>query len=267
MVGVELAAAEETLDELLRGRIRLYQPRRGARVSLDALLLADFAGRGNYRRVLDLGCGGGVVGLVLAVAAPAAQVVGVEIQGDLAALARRNAALNGVDGRCEIREGDVARAGELGLAAGSFDLVVSNPPFHRHAPAAHQRSGRDAPAVSRALSRHELAAGLGEFVAAARRFVRPRGRVALVFPAERMPELIAGLHGAELHVRSLRPVCSAAGEPARRVLVEAVRGYRGGARIESPLVIHGPDRRSYTEEAARILGERPPAMVEPASRR
>jgi tRNA1Val (adenine37-N6)-methyltransferase len=231
-------------DKLLRGRLSLYQPPRGPRVSHDALFLADFAAGGRPRRILDLGCGCGVVGLVLALRHPGAEIVGVEIQPELAALARRNAELNAA--KMSVVEGDVRRPLSLPLPAAGFDLVVSNPPFHR--------GGQTARDPERALARQELAVSIGEVVTAAARFASDTGKIALVFPAERAPDLLAALAGAEIRPRVLRPVVSVAGEPAARVLVAAQKGYRGGLELFWPLVVHQADRKTYTEEAARILG-------------
>jgi tRNA1Val (adenine37-N6)-methyltransferase len=243
---------EETLDELLRGRIKVLQPRRGARVSLDALLLADFARADDTRlgSVLDLGCGGGVIGLALAVADPTAQVTGVEIQPDMAAIARRNARLNGAGERVKIIQGDLTRPRDLPLEPGTFDLVVSNPPFH----SGEGRVSRD---PARALARQELACTVDDIAAVAHRFVRPRGRASFVFPADRLADLLVALSLASLRPRLVRAVHSVANEPARRILVEAMRDYRGGVTVCPPLVVHGNDRRSYTPEGARILGEVP----------
>ncbi|HKA90885.1 MAG TPA: methyltransferase [Haliangiales bacterium] len=234
----------DTLDELLRGRLRVYQPREGNRVSLDALLLADFAAAGRPRRILDLGCGNGVVGLALGLRFPAAEIVGVELDPTMAALARRNAELNGA--RLEVVEGDLARPASLPLAAASFDLVVTNPPFHR--------GGRGA-AGARGAARHEVTWTVAQVAAAAARFVKTKGMMSLVFPAERSAELLAALAGADIRPRLVRPVASIAGEAARRVLVAAQKGYRGGITLAWPLVVHRADRRTFTEEAARILGD------------
>jgi tRNA1Val (adenine37-N6)-methyltransferase len=233
----------ETLDELLRGRIKVYQPRRGARVTLDPLLLADFAGT-RARRVVDLGCGVGVVAIAILSAAPHATAVGVELQPELAELARKNAALNGLEDRLRVVEGDLRRRG---LVDGSADLVVANPPYFD--------TSRPAPARDRALSRQEIAATLGDVLEAARRLLAPRGRVAVILPASRLVELVSGLAARKLAPTELRFVHSVAGEPARRVLARAVAGGRGAPVILPPLVVHEDDRRSYTPEARRILGE------------
>jgi tRNA1Val (adenine37-N6)-methyltransferase len=230
----------------LRGRLRLLQPRRGARVTADPLLLADFAGGRPGRRIADLGCGTGVVALALLVDDAGATAVGVEIQPRLADLARRNAVQNRVADRMTVVEGDLLER-HAALPGESFDLVVANPPYHH--------DGRPPPTEERALARQEVACSLDGVLAAARRLLRPRGEAALILPAERVAELFAGLAAVGLPPRTLRFVHSVDGEPARRLLVRAARDYRGAPSVLAPLVMHGPDRHGFTVEAARILGE------------
>jgi tRNA1(Val) A37 N6-methylase TrmN6 len=236
-----VVADEVSLDSLLRGKIRVYQPRRGARVTLDPLFLADFVAGSRARRVLDLGCGTGVIGLALAMRDARARVVGVELHPAMAELARRNVELNGLGERMEIVEADLRR---LKLDA-TFDLVVSNPPYHD--------DGRPAARADRTLARHQVECTLADVAAAAKRLALPRGRVAVVYPADGLGELVAALTEAGFAWRRLRAIHSVAEELARRVLVEAVRGYKGGLEILPPLVVHGADRKTFTDEARQIL--------------
>src|SRR5438067_10704245 len=95
-----------TLDELIRGRIRVWQPRVGYRVNVDSLLLAHFVGAPPFGRLCDLGAGVGAIGLALAALDPAARVTLAELQPAIAALARRNARENGLDNRVDVVEVD-----------------------------------------------------------------------------------------------------------------------------------------------------------------
>ena len=80
------------------------------------------------RRVVDLGCGNGVVGTALALADPAAEVLFVDESFQAVASAEATYKANGVPGHAEFRVGD----GLAGVPAGSVDLVLNNPPFHSH---------------------------------------------------------------------------------------------------------------------------------------
>jgi tRNA1Val (adenine37-N6)-methyltransferase len=228
-----------TEDAILRGLVRVVQPRRGYRFSLDALLLADFAARLPGQRIVDLGCGSGVVGFVLAARRPTARVIGVEIQPALCEAARRGVRLNGLADRVAVVEGDLRRADEL-WPAGSFDLAVCNPPYF--AP----RRGRPSPDAGRAVARHSLTCEIADVLRAARHALRPHGRLALVQPA-------AEVAGEGLCPRTIRPVVSRAGRPARRHLIELGEARPGGPHLLAPLVVHEGD--GYSAELRALLGD------------
>ncbi|NUT30105.1 MAG: methyltransferase [Streptomyces sp.] len=80
------------------------------------------------RRVVDLGCGNGVVGTAVALANPEAEVLFVDESFQAVASAEATYRANGVPGHAEFRVGD----GMAGVSAGSVDLVLNNPPFHSH---------------------------------------------------------------------------------------------------------------------------------------
>jgi tRNA1Val (adenine37-N6)-methyltransferase len=240
-----------TADTLLRGRVRIYQPARGARMTLDPVLLAGFVAP-PYGRFLDIGCGVGPIAFQLLAHDPETTGVGVEIQPRLAALAVRGRDENGWADRLEIVEGDVRGLGE-GLGADSFDLVITNPPYRT------VESSPPSPNPERALAFNEIALRLAEWVEIAARAVRPGGRVAAILPFERAAELQLALRKGLLRPVRLRRVCPRAGEPASRILVEARRDDKDAFVIEAasedpPLILHEADRE-FTPEVRRMLGE------------
>jgi tRNA1(Val) A37 N6-methylase TrmN6 len=241
------AACEDfTVDALLRGRVTLLQPRRGFRSSLDPVLLAGFV-RPPFGRFLDIGCGTGALSFLLLAHDPAARGVAVELQPELARLAAAGRDRNGWTQRLEIVAADV-RAASPTIAAGSFDLVATNPPFRPLG------SGRPSPDERRALANHEIALTLGDWLDAAARVVRPGGRVAAIFPAQRSAELVEAMRARGLTPLRRRLVHPYADRPASRVLVEAEPGGRGALVGEPALVVHAEGER-FSEEVRRMLGE------------
>ncbi len=119
-----------TRDAVLGGRLTLVQPARGHRVGHDAILLAALA-RAEDQTILDFGAGVGGAGLAALVRLPAAAAILVEREPDIAALARANAAANGLDGRCHVICADVAMLNRKGgETLEPADLVLTNPPFN-----------------------------------------------------------------------------------------------------------------------------------------
>jgi len=227
----------------------LWQPRDGYRFSVDPLLLVDFVSP-PFSQVIDFCAGVGVVGLGLLTRAPHAQATLVELQERLAGLAARNAEHNGLGERVTVRRQN-AVAEPLADLGARYDLAVANPPYRR------LEDGPASPVAEVAIAQHELELTLESLLVAMRRVLAPGGRAALVYPAARLPALLAGLEAAGLQPLRLRCVHSRADEAATRVLVEARKGARGPLVIEPPLVLRVGD--AYTEEARRALGEPPDA--------
>ncbi len=237
-----------TTDTLLRGRVTLLQPARGFRSSLDPVLLAAFV-KPPIGRFLDIGCGTGALAFLLANADQAATGVGVEIQPRLASLALAGLARNVFAKRVEIIEADVRNiVGRHPLLPGVFDLVATNPPYRVVA------SGVQSPHPERARANHEVSLTLDEWLNAAAALVAPQGRVAVVYPVERLPDLIAGLRSRGLSLTRLRMVQAHTERTASRVLIEACAHGPVSPSVEPPLVLHKPGG-GYTTEARHILGE------------
>jgi tRNA1Val (adenine37-N6)-methyltransferase len=238
---------DETVDEILGGRLRIIQKKQGYRFSLDALLLAHFAAAREGETVVDLGTGSGIIALTLAGLGRCRKVVGIDIQEAFVTMAWRSAVLNGLAGRVEIRCADV-RHPETFCPADSFDCAVFNPPYRR------LRSGRMNLDQGKALARHEIEGSVADFLSAAARILRVGGRVAAIYPATRMVELLFRMRGLHLEPKRLQIVHSRAGARGEFVLVEGVRGGREALTVLPPLFIYGEENR-YTEEMEAIFRE------------
>ena len=235
----------ETVDGILAGRLRIIQRKRGYRFSLDALLIAHFADLRNGDDLIDLGTGSGIIALILAQRFRCGRVLGIEIQDELVAIAKRNVVLNGLAGRIEIRRGDV-RCPETLCGPQSFSAAVFNPPYRR------LRSGRTNSDPEKAVARHEIEGTVADFLAAAVYALRPEGRVYAIYPAVRMAELISRMRECRIEPKRLRLVHSRLDGEGEFVLVEGVKGGREGLNVAPPLFIY-QDARGYTPEMTEIF--------------
>ena len=235
-------AAEIVENALLGGRVRLRQPAKGYRAGMDAALLAAAVAAAPGERVIEAGCGAGAVLMQIAARCPGVALTGLERDPAMAALARENATLNGAD--AQIVEGDVA-AGFRALDLPLFDRAVSNPPFF------------DDPAALRAPAEGKRGAwmaddGLKAWTTFLLKSVREGGRIAVIHRADRLADLLAllGETAGSFAVRGIHPHTD---EPAKRVLVQAIKTGKAPLRLLPPLVLHDRSGAKHTAEAEAIL--------------
>lgn len=236
-----------TQDAFLNGRVRLLQPKTGYRAATDPVLLAAACAAEPGERVLDVGCGVGAAAFCLNARRPGLRLEGVELSAETAALSTRNAQINGVAWRvhlCDLRKPTPE------LRAASYDRILTNPPYY-------------AASASRELANplreaaHREAASLGEWLDFCLRRLKPKGRLALIHRAERLPEILKALDGRAGAV-SVLPLEPRPGRPAKRVIVKAQKEARGPFRLAAALVLHPETGEGFTEAAAAILRDGAP---------
>ncbi len=237
--------AEETLDTLFGGRLKIRQRQEGYRFSIDALLLAHFADPHPRDRIIDLGTGCGVIPLILVFRRKAEAVTGVEVQPALADLARRNAALNRFSNRIEIWEKNFKELAE-DTDRGTFDLVLSNPPYRKVG------SGRVNPLEEKALARHEILATLEDVLRTAHHLLKNKGRFCLIYPAARTADVFQLLRRFHLEPKRVQFVHSRPQDGASLLLVEALKEGKTQIQILPPFFVY-KEKGEYTRQAHELF--------------
>jgi tRNA1Val (adenine37-N6)-methyltransferase len=220
----------ESVDVFMGGRLRLIQSGKGYRFSIDAVLLSEFVTTGPGDFVVDLGAGCGVVALMLLASRRIGHALCLEIQPGLADQAVRNCVLNGFEKKMSVLLGDMRH---LPLSASIADLVVCNPPYRSAG------SGRINPHPEKAIARHEILVSISDILGAAGRILKPKGRLALVYPAERLADLIVGMRSYDLEPKRMRVHYPSPEGEGKLVFMEALAGKRGGLKILPPLTGQG----------------------------
>lgn len=244
-----------TRDSFFRGGFEVLQPSgTGHRAGSDALLLAAGLPEGASGRLADLGAGVGVAGLAALAANPDLTAVLVEIDAEMAALARSNLELGanaGIAERARVLEADVTLSGErrqdAGLANQSFDYVIMNPPYN-HA------GLRASPDELRSLAHMMGDGGLDPWLRTAAAILRPGGTLLMIWRAEKLGDVLACAQG-RFGAICLLPLHSRNGAAARRIIVRAVRGSRAPLSIGEGVMLHEADG-GQTELADALLNGR-----------
>lgn len=236
----------ETLDDLLGGKLKILQKKKGYRFSIDSILLVHFVRLRPGIKAIELGLGSGVISLILCYRT-GCSLTGVELQPQMAEMAARSFRLNGLEGKIDIVTGDVRDIKEM-MPGGSFDAVIFNPPYRK------KGSGRISTDAEKAIARHEINGCLADFISAAAYLLKQSGAVFTIYPASRAVEIVCRMRESGIEPKTMRIVHSASRTEAEFILVEGSKG--GGEELEilPPLFIYDNDG-NYTPEIQAIFSE------------
>lgn len=234
----------ERVDDLQRNGLRIIQSPSAFRFGMDAVLLSDFARLRPHDRVADLGTGTGILPLLLSQKEDTAVFEAVEIQPDMADMASRSVALNGLKDRIHVHAMDMRKAYEQ-FGRESMDAVVCNPPYGK-------KGGTLGSETSSVLiARHETDCTIEDVAASCSALLKNHGRLSIVFPAQRMLELCDALRKCRLEPKRIRLVCAHVDKPPYLVMIEAMKNAKPQLLWMPPLVVYHADG-TETEEIMRI---------------
>ena len=233
----------ERLDDLIIDNLRIYQRDDEFRFSFDAIALVHFCRFNGRHRYVDLGTGTGVLPLV-GTSLGAGHITGIEINAVTADLAQRSVAYNNKSDVVHIVQGDYRQISYHQFGAKPFDGVLVNPPFFDYA------SGLAPCERQRQLALHDKHTSLEDVIASAKRLVKYKGRLWMVYSAPRLDYALQVLRNYNFSVKRMRMVHGMVDKPAKIVLIEAISGGQPGMIVEPPLIIYVKPQ-VYTKEVSQ----------------
>ena len=232
-----------SVDSIWDASLKIQQSRHGYRFALDAILLAHFLRIEASENALEIGCGNGIIPILLSRLKKYRKIVAVEIQSELANLARVNVERNHAQ-QIEVIQADALQLREK-LPAKAFDLVYSNPPYRKLG------TGKLNPSREKAIARHEINLRLEDFVSLADHFLRNNGRLSVILPAFREKDLMQLLALERYFLSERQYVHSFRNDPPSFFLATAMKGPVKIHEIP-PLIIYDKPGE-YTAEMASLL--------------
>ena len=239
--------ADERLDDLELKGLKIIQDPSKFCFGIDAVLLSAFAKVKPGENVVDIGTGTGIIPLLLSAKTDAKYIKAVEIQPDMADMAKRSVLYNNLQDRIEIICNDIKRADSF-IKKSSVDVVVSNPPYIKSSHAIIN------PKDSLSLARHEIACTLEDILSAASNMLKYHGRFYMIHKAHRLTEIVCKMREYKLELKRLRSIHPFADKSAKMVLIEGVKQANPWLDIDPPLIIYKNDAE-YTEEIIKIYGK------------
>lgn len=236
----------ERLDELQRNGYFIIQNPEKFCFGMDAVLLSGFAKVKPGEKAIDLGTGTGIIPILLEAKTKGEHITGLEIQPESADMARRSVALNGLEDKIEIVEGDIKKASQL-FGASSFHVVTSNPPYMT------AQHGLTNAGEAKTIARHEVLCSLEDVIRESAKLLKPGGRLYMVHRPFRLAEIISLMVQYKVEPKRMQLVHPYADKEPNMVLIEGLRGGKPRMTVEKPLVVY-KEPGKYTDEIYEIYG-------------
>ncbi len=237
---------QERIDELQRNGYKIIQNPQTFCFGMDAVLLSGFAKVKKGERCIDLGCGNGIIPILLEAKTEGEHFTGLEIQPQSADLARRSVALNHLENKIRIVEGDIKDASAL-FGASSFDVVTTNPPYmtgHHGIPNQEE---------AKTIARHEVLCTLEDVICQSAKLLVPGGHFFMVHRPFRLAEILSLMVQYKIEPKRMRLVYPYVDREPNMVLIEGLRGGKSRMTVEKPLIVY-QEPGVYTDEIYEVYG-------------
>lgn len=236
----------ERVDDLQNGYGIIQDPEKFC-FGIDAVLLSGFAKVKKGENVLDMGTGTGIIPVLLSAKTEGELFTGLEIQNECAEMAQRSVAMNQLEDRVKIVQGDIKEAADI-FGAASFDVVTCNPPYMIG------QHGLTNPHMPKAIARHEILCTLEDVISQGARVLKDRGRFYMVHRPFRLVEIMNVMTKYKLEPKRMRLVYPYVDREPNMILIEALKGGNSRIQVEPPLVVYEKPG-VYTKSILEIYGK------------
>ena len=238
----------ERIDDLEFNNLKIIQNSTGFCFGIDSVLLSDYAK--NLKpgsKVIDIGTGTGIIGILLCAKSKLKSIIGIEIQKEVADMAKRSIKLNGLEEKFNILNMNIKDVFEF-IEPNSIDTIVTNPPYMK------LNSGAQNIEEKKLISRHEVECNLEDIVKISYKLLKSKAEFYMVHRAERIVDILYTLRKYRLEPKQLRFVQSRQDSSPNLVLLRCVKDGGKALKIDKPLIVYNDEGR-YTEEILKIYNK------------
>ncbi len=222
------------MDDLQLNGLKIIQKKKGFRFGIDAVLLSNYVKIEKNMKIIDLGTGTGIIPILLSAKTGAYHITGVEIQPEMAEMARRSVILNNLENRVDIIEGDFRKSIDM-FGPNSFDAVVVNPPYTKAG------SGLLNPDDAKAVSRHEIFCTLEDIIKVSAGLLKHHGRFFMIHRPERLVDIFFTMREYRIEPKRIQLVHANRKNPANMVLIFGLKNGNPQVTVEAPMYVNESD--------------------------
>ena len=238
----------ERIDDLEFKFLKIIQNEKGFCFGMDSVLLSDFAkNMKNNSTVLDLGTGTGIIPILLCGKTNLKKVVGIEIQKDVANMAKRSSQLNNLQDRFEVVNTNIIDLKNI-YEKQSFDVIVTNPPYKK------ENTGITNENEAKLISRHEITANLEDFISISKDLLKDKGEFYMVHRPERLVDILSLMRKYKIEPKILKFVSPNKNKEPNLILIKGIKNANSFLKIEKNLYVYNEDGK-YTNEILKIYNK------------
>lgn len=238
----------ERIDDLEYKGLKIIQNRDGFCFGIDSILLSDFASEiKRNSKVIDLGTGTGIIGILLCAKTKLSKMVGVEVQKEVYDMAKRSIELNNLQHKFEIINDNIKNLENI-FEIGTFDAVVTNPPYKKVGTGITNENEK------KLVSRHEITANLEDFIKISANLLKDKGSLYMVHRPDRLVDIIELLRKYKLEPKKIRFIQPSIEKEANLLLIKATKNAKPFLKIEKPLYVY-KENGEYTDEIFKIYNK------------
>ncbi len=238
----------ERIDDLEFKGLKIIQNEKGFCFGMDSVLLSDFAkNMKNNSTVLDLGTGTGIIPILLCGKTNLKKVVGIEIQQDVANMAKRSSQLNNLQDRFEVVNTNIIDLKNI-YEKQSFDVIVTNPPYKK------ENTGITNENKAKLISRHEITANLEDFISISKDLLKDKGEFYMVHRPERLVDILSLMRKYKIEPKILKFVSPNKNKEPNLILIKGIKNANSFLKIEKNLYVYNEDGK-YTNEILKIYNK------------
>ena len=239
----------ERIDDLEYKGLKMIQNKEGFCFGIDSILLSDFAKNIKKRaKVLDLGTGTGIIATLLCGKTELSEIIGIEVQKEVAEMAKRSIQLNHLEDKFKMIQDNILNLNNY-FEKNTFDVIVTNPPYKK------KETGVQNEDTRKLISRHEIEANLEDFIRISKDMLKDKGEFYIVYRPERLVDLLTLMRKYKIEPKKIQFVYSNIYAVSKLVLVQGVKNARPFLKLEPNLYIYD-ENGNYTEEVLKIYNKK-----------
>ncbi len=238
----------ETIDDLEFNNLKIIQNNDGFKFGIDSILLTDFSKKiKNESIVLDIGSGSGIISILLSEKTKSKKIIGIEVQKDVADMARRSVILNNLENKIEIINDNIKNI-EKYFQNNFFDVIVTNPPYQKN------NTGLKSEDEKNLISRHEVECTLEDIIQKSYKVLKDKGVFFMVHRPERLVDILYIMRKYKIEPKVIKFVCPKVSSKPSLVLIKGIKNAKEFLKVEKNLIIYN-ENGTYTKELLNIYGK------------